>query len=125
MLTRRALLIYNFGLSLILVAIGLASVFAADALQQSSRVTNLPTFDNDSRAAIEKQPDLEQLRSRALFYFELARELKKARSVDTSQYYYDARRLAFIVAGLFAVAGIMILTLPETARALDSAPGSE
>jgi hypothetical protein len=123
-LTRRALLIYNFGLSLILVAVGLASIFAADAMHQSSRVTNLPTFDKDSREAIEKQPDLEQLRSRALFYFELARELKKARTVDNSQYYYDARRLAFIVAGLFALAGIMILTLPEAARVLDSEPGT-
>jgi hypothetical protein len=113
LVTHRALVIYNFGIALILFAIGLVSVLAGDnAVQQSSRLTNLPTFDASSREALEQQPDLEQLRARTLFYFELARELKKARTVDTTRYFYDARTAVWILAALFVLAGCMVLTLP-------------
>ena len=114
MVTHRALVIYNFGVALVLFAIGLVSVLAGDqAIQQSSRLTNLPTFDPGSRQALEQQSDIEQLRARTLFYFELARELKKARSVDTTRYFYDARTAVWILAALFVLAGFMVLTLPR------------
>ena len=116
MITRRALLIYNFGIALILVVVGMLSVYAVDALQPSSRVTEMPTFGNDSRQVLEQQQELDALRARALFYFDLARELKKARSVDNTRYFYDARTLAIMVAGLFALAGVMILTLPPITK---------
>lgn len=116
MVTRRALLIYNFGIALILVVVGFVSVYAAEALQQPSRLTEMPTFDSDSRQALEQQPDLELLRARALFYFDLARELKKARSVDTTRLFYDARTLAIMVAGLFVLGGVMVLVLPDPTK---------
>ena len=115
-ITRRALLIYNFGIALILVVVGFVSVYAVDALQQPSRVTEMPTFDTDSRQALEQQKELEALRARALFYFDLAKELKKARGVDNTRYFYDARTLAIMVAGLFALAGVMILALPPMTK---------
>ena len=116
MITRRALLIYNFGIALILVVVGFVSVYAVEALQQPSRLTEMPTFDADSRQAVEQQKDIEPLRARALFYFDLARELKKARSVDTTRLFYDARTLAIMVAGLFALAGVMLLVLPDPTK---------
>jgi hypothetical protein len=115
-ITRRALLIYNFGIALILVVVGFVSVYAVEALQQPSRLTEMPTFDADSRQAVEQQKDIEPLRARALFYFDLARELKKARSVDTTRLFYDARTLAIMVAGLFALAGVMLLVLPDPTK---------
>jgi len=112
--THRALVIYNFGIALILFAIGLASVLAGDnAAQQSSRLTQLPTFDEGSRQALEQQADLEQLRARTLFYFDLAKELKRARNIDTTRYFYDARTAVWILATLFVLAGLMVLTLPR------------
>ncbi|HZQ75175.1 MAG TPA: hypothetical protein VFB08_19835 [Burkholderiales bacterium] len=114
MVTHRALVIYNFGIALILFAIGLASVLAGDnAAQQSSRLTQLPTFDEGSRQALEQQADLEQLRARTLFYFDLAKELKRARNIDTTRYFYDARTAVWILATLFVLAGLMVLTLPR------------
>jgi hypothetical protein len=112
--TRRALLIYNFGIALILLTIGFVTVYAGDALQQqSSRLTELPNFDSTSRKAIEEQPELDPLRSRALFYFDLAHELKKARNSDNSRYFYDARTVVWVLAALFILAGLMTLTLPK------------
>ena len=116
MITRRALLIFNFGLAAILATVGFASILAADNFHQSSRLTELPNFNVDSRQALEQQQDLEQLRSRALFYFELARELKKARSIDTVRLYSDGRTLAFVVAGLFIFCGILIMMMPEMSK---------
>ena len=113
MITRRALLIFNFGLAAILAAVGFASIMAAQDFTQASRLTELPNFNMESREAIEKQQDVEQLRSRALFYFELARELKKARSTDTVRLYSDGRTLAFVVAGLFVFCGILVMMMPE------------
>lgn len=108
---RRALLIYNFALAAILLVAATLSTYAVQVTMQSSQVTDMPTFDAETRAALDKQPDLEQLRARALFYFDLARELKRARGVETLQLIYDARRLALIAAGLFFLSGILTLVL--------------
>jgi diacylglycerol kinase len=40
-----------------------------------------------------------------VFYFEVARDLKRARSDDSSKVFKDASTLAFFVAALFAVSG--------------------
>ena len=113
MVTRRALLIYNFGIALILLSIGFLTVYAGDAMKQSSRLTELPNFDAPSRRAIEEQQELDPLRSRALFYFDLAHELKKARNIDSTRYFYDARTVVWLLAALFILGGLMTLTLPK------------
>ena len=108
MVTRRAMMIYNFGIALILVAVGVVTLLFSDvAAQQSARLTALPTFDGNSRQAIEEQEDIEQLRQRSLFYFELARELKVARNADTTRYFYETRTTVLILAALFALGGVM------------------
>ena len=112
MITRRALLLYNFGIAVILIVVGIVSVFAVGVVQAPSRVTDMPTFDRAAHKSLEEHKDIEPLRARALFYFELARDLKRERSLDTARLFYDARTLAFMVAGLFALGGVMILVLP-------------
>lgn len=107
----RALLVYHFAMALILVIAGAFSGYTVQAIEQSSRVTELPTFDNEARGALEKQQDMELLRARALFYFDISRELKRARSYETLQLIYDARRLLFIMAGLFALGGLLVAVL--------------
>jgi hypothetical protein len=106
MITRRTLLLYNFGIALLLVFMGALSVIGADA-SQIKRLNDLPSFNAESLAYITGEQDVERLRTRAVFYFEVARELKRARSDDSSKVFKDASTLAFFVATLFAIAGGM------------------
>ena len=59
-----------------------------------------------------RQQAVEAVRSRALFYFDVARDLRRARAEDDVGIYQDARILCFAVAGLFVLGGILGLLLP-------------
>jgi hypothetical protein len=50
-----------------------------------------------------------------LHYFILARDLRRARFEDTDRVYYDAKWLAFFVAGLFLLESFLLLLLPPLA----------
>ena len=104
MITQRTLLIYNFGIALIFVAIGTLSLFALDPFTNR---TVLPPFDNASLTAIHEEQDLEKLRSRAAFYFELGRDLKRARYADSDTFFHDFRFFCFILGATFALGGAM------------------
>src|SRR5215831_1424274 len=106
MITRRTLLLYNFGIAGLLAFIGAMSILGADAAN-IRRLNDLPSFNAESRAYVTDEQDAERLRSRALFYFDVARDLKRARSDDSSKLFKDVSTLAFFVAALFAVGGIM------------------
>ena len=106
MITRRTLLLYNFGIAALLVFIGLLSMVGADA-SQIKRLNDLPNFNAEARAFITDETDIERLRSRSVFYFEVARDLKRARTDDSSKVFKDASTLAFFVAALFAVGGVL------------------
>jgi hypothetical protein len=108
MITRRTLLLYNFGIAGLLAFIGAMSIVGADAAQ-IKRLNDLPNFNAESRAYINDEPDLEKLRNRSLFYFDVARDLKRARSDDNSKVFKDASTLAFFVAVLFAISGAMLV----------------
>jgi hypothetical protein len=108
MITRRTLLLYNFGIAGLLAFIGAMSIVGADAAQ-IRRLNDLPNFNAEARAYLDQEQDLEKLRSRSLFYFDVARDLKRARTDDSSQVFKDASTLAFFVAALFAVSGVMQL----------------
>ena len=107
MITRRTLIIYNFGAALLFVVIGALSLLTFDRLLDRPAV--LPPFDPASAKAIQEEPDLERLRSQAAFYFELGRELKRARYSDTDTLIRDFRTLCFLLAVIFAVGGAMSL----------------
>jgi hypothetical protein len=108
MVTRRTLLLYNFGIALLLAFIGAMSIVGADAAQLK-RLNDLPNFNAEARAYVTDEQDIEKLRSRTQFYFDVARDLKRARTDDSSRVFKDASTLAFFVAALFAVAGVLQL----------------
>ena len=104
LITRRTLLLYNFGIAALLLFIGALSMLGADA-SQIKRLNDLPNFNAEARAFISDETDIERLRSRSVFYFEVARDLKRARTDDNSRIFKDASTLAFFVAILFAISG--------------------
>jgi hypothetical protein len=115
MITSRTLLIYNFGIALTFVVIGLLSLLTFEHLL--SRPVALPPFDPASSKAIQAEPDLEKLRSQALFYFELGRDLKRARYSDTDTLVHDFRFLCFLLSVVFAVGGMMAVMATRAAAA--------
>jgi hypothetical protein len=104
--TRRTLLLYNFGIAALLAFIGAMSIVGADAAQ-IKRLNDLPNFNAEALAYITDEQDVEKLRTRTLFYFGVARDLKRARTDDSSKVFKDASTLAFFVAVLFAIGGAL------------------
>ena len=110
MITRRTLLLYNFGIAGLLVFIGAMSIVGADAAQ-IKRLNDLPNFNAEARAYLIEEQDIEKLRARSQFYFDVARDLKRARTDDSSKVFKDASTLAFFVALLFAIGGVLQILL--------------
>ena len=106
LVTRRTLLLYNFGIAALLVFVGAMGIVGADAAQVK-RHNDLPNFNAEARGYVADEQDIEKLRTRAAFYFEVARDLKRARTDDSSQVFKDASTLAFFVGALFAVGGVL------------------
>ena len=116
MFTKRTLLIYNFGLALTFAVIGALSLLTFEHFLIRP-ATVIPPFDAASMKAIQEETDMEKLRARAAFYFELGRDLKRARYSDTDSLVRDFRFLCFLLGGIFAVSGVMsIVTLRAAAR---------
>jgi hypothetical protein len=110
MITRRTLLLYNFGIAGLLVFIGAMSIVGADAAQ-IKRLNDLPNFNAEARNYLIEEQDIEKLRARSQFYFDVARDLKRARTDDSSKVFKDASTLAFFVALLFAIGGVLQILL--------------
>ena len=106
MVTRRTLLLYNFGIAALLVFIGAMGIVGADAAQ-IRRLNDLPNFNTEAQAFVTDEQDIEKLRTRTQFYFGVARDLKRARTDDSSKVFKDASTLAFFVAALFSVGGVL------------------
>jgi len=114
MITRRTLLIYNFGIALIFAAIGLLSLLTLDPFSNRSAI--VPPFDPASHVAIQEEQDVERLRARAAYYFELGRELKRARYADSDSRFGEFRYLCFALAAAFALGGAMSLVAAGKSR---------
>jgi len=106
----RTLLLYNFGMALIFVIVGLLSLYSID-VTKPGRIEESASFSKNARLAIEREQAAETLRARALFYFDVAREFRLARIQDEVGIYYDARTLSFGVAALFVIGAILALLL--------------
>ena len=115
MITRRALMIYNFGIAFIFLAIGLLTVHTMDVIRPNRQVEG-QSLVKLSREAIVEEKDLEQLRSRTLFYFALAQDLRKAKTEEIEHGFYDLRLVTFIVAGIFTLGGLLLLLLPKPGK---------
>ena len=109
MITPRLLVFYNFGIALLFVGIGVMSLLVFEPLVM--RTTVVPPFDQASLVSIQEEKDIERLRTRSLFYFELGRDLKRARYSDTDQLFADLRKVCFFIAGAFVVGGALTLSV--------------
>jgi len=107
-LTKRTLLIYNFGLALTFVVIGALSLLTFEHFLTRPAAAIVP-FDSASSQAIQTEQDIERLRTHAAFYFQLGRDLKRARYSDTDTLVRDFRYLCFLLGAIFAVGGAMSL----------------
>jgi hypothetical protein len=115
MITRRTLLIFNFGVAVLFVMVGLLSTYAMTVVQPSANQVRVPpAFNHSALMGITEEKDVEKLRSQAVFYYELARDFRLARSAATEGYLYDVRLLSFFVAGLFFIGGLLVLRPPKT-----------
>ena len=108
MFTQRTLLIYNFGLALTFVVIGALSLLTFEHFLNRPAAA-IPPFDSASSQAIHTEQDIERLRSHAVFYFALGRDLKRARYSDTDTLVRDFRFLCFLMGLIFTVGGAMSL----------------
>jgi len=108
--TKRALLIYNFGLALTFVVMGALSLITFEHFL-NRQAAAVPPFDAASVEAIQAEQDIEKLRARASFYFQLGRDLKRARYSDTDTLVRDFRFFCFLLGGIFAVGGAISLAV--------------
>ena len=114
MVTRRTLLIFNFGAAVLFVVMGLLSLIVYE--QFLLRPTVVPPFDQASAVAIREEQDLEKLRARATFYFNLGRDLKRARYSDTDTLIRDFRFLCFLLGAMFCVGGAISVAALRAAQ---------
>jgi hypothetical protein len=112
--TKRTLLIYNFGLALLFLVIGMLTMATFEHFLNRPPAA-IPPFDAASAQAIRTEQEIEQLRSRAVFYFELGRDLKRARYSDTDTLVRDFRYLCFLLGAIFTVGGAMSLVTMKIA----------
>jgi hypothetical protein len=113
MITRRTLLIFNFGVAVLFAIVGMLSIYVMSVVQPGSgQIAVPPAFNTSALQAISEEKDVEQLRSKTVFYYELARDFRKARHAATEGYLYDVRLLSFFVAGLFTIGGLLV-TVPS------------
>ena len=96
MLTKRTLLIYNYGLALLFVVVGALTMATFEHFLNRPAAAVAP-FDPASAKAINEESDIEKLRARATFYFELGRDFRKARYSDTDTLGRDFRFLCFLL----------------------------
>jgi len=106
------LLIYNFGIATIFVVIGMLSLLTFEHLLSKPAI--MPPFDPASAQAIHDEQDIERLRHRAAFYFELGRDLKRARYSDTDTLIHDFRYLCFLLGAVFSLGGAMSFLVTRT-----------
>ena len=105
-------MIYNFGIAFIFLAIGLLTAHTMDVLRPNRQVEG-QALVKLSRDFVLEETDLEKLRSRTVFYFELAQDLRKAKTEEIEHGFYDLRLVTFIVAGVFTLGGLLLLLLPK------------
>jgi len=105
-------MIYNFGIAFIFLAIGLLTVHTMDVIRPNRQVEG-QSLVKLSREAILEEKDLEMLRSRTVFYFELAQDLRKAKTEEIEQGFYDLRLVTFVVAGIFTLGLAVGLTISD------------
>jgi hypothetical protein len=112
MISRRTILLYNFGLAITLLISGLLTIYTLALLNHDS-LTIARQADVRAKAVRElaEEQDLERLRSTASFYLRVTEDLKKARDEDTVIFLTDIRYACFLLASIFVVGGLLGIAL--------------
>jgi hypothetical protein len=109
MVTQRTLLLFNFGLCITLLVSGLLSVYTIETLLPSvGKTIILPALDKKSREQVVNEQDFEQVRAKALYYFDLSVNLKEAHSGQERELLGSVRYVCYLLAAVFAVGGLMV-----------------
>jgi hypothetical protein len=116
MISRNTLLIYNFGLALTFLVLGALTTVTFEHFM--NRPAAIPPFDDASVKAIHEEQDMEKLRARAMFYFGLGKDLKRARYSDTDALIRDFRFLCFLLGAIFLAGGT--ISYATTKRLMDT-----
>lgn len=108
MISHRTLLLYNFGAGIAFAVIGWLSTSAIDTFLPSlTQKKTVPTLQAKIRNELADEQDLEHLKSQALFYFDLAKDLKNARNEDDQNSVEEISRVCFVLAAVFMLGGAM------------------
>jgi hypothetical protein len=108
MLTRRTLLLFNSGMVLIFLTIGVVSDYALGLAQPVQEQGAQRLFDQAKVQSIKDDADIEQVRGQALHYLDLARDMQNRKYVEADLKYYDVRMVAYFAGAAFVVAGLLI-----------------
>ena len=108
MLTRRTLLLFNFGMVLIFVAVGIVSDYALGLAQPAQEQGAQRLFDQTKVQSIKDETDLERVRGQALYYMDLARDMQARKYDEADLKYYDVGRVAYFAGAAFVLAGLLI-----------------
>jgi hypothetical protein len=72
--TLRTLLLFNLGMAALFALLAAGTYLVPDS--RARQVTYLPSFDAPSRQMVAESDDMESVRTKALYYFDLAKGLK-------------------------------------------------
>jgi hypothetical protein len=120
MLTRRTLLLFIFGMTLIFLAIGIVSEYASSLEQPAQQQGAQRLFEPARVQAIRDDADIERVRGHALYYLELARDMQARKHDAQDLRYYDVRMVAFLASGLFLAVALMIALWRPAAAGKDA-----
>lgn len=94
--------------------VGLLSIYALSIVAPSANQVEVPpAFNVSALQAITEEKEVEKLRSQTVFYYELARDFRKARYAAAEGYLYDVCVLALFFAGLFSIGGLLVTVPPK------------
>ena len=110
MVTRRTLLLYHFGACFAFVVMGLLSPYVIESfLPTMGKEITLPPLSPAAVKELRETQDVQRLRSQALFYFELARDFKRAQSTVEQEEVLAVRYICYILAGVLGLGGLLTL----------------
>jgi hypothetical protein len=106
-ITRRTLLIFQFGGCLVFILSGLVSTYTITTLMPSVGKGVIQGLEASSRQALVEEEDVEQVRNKGLYYFDLAEGLKQAQASEELSILETVRHFCYLLAAVFGLGGLL------------------
>ena len=117
MVSRRTLLLFNFGACLTFLVMGMLSPHVMAVLFPSlGEVIVLPSMSPTARMDMVATQNIEHLRAQGLFFFDLAMDLKRALASAEGREIEAVRFACFLLAALSGVGGMLVLALKDMVK---------